>query len=147
MRSSPLFSIFTIRVLVRTSWIILKTTLYRCPETSSYLLLLLLALQSTVNLGLSHDCSPLVLILRSSSPISNAHYLRSSSIESSHLIAGLLTRRVPGFHAFSCSSQMEHRATFGVSAITHTIRHTVGLLLTSDQAIAETSTYTGQHNI
>jgi hypothetical protein len=29
----------------------------------------------------------------------------------------------------------------------HTIRHTVGLLSTSDQPVAETSTYTGQHNI
>jgi hypothetical protein len=35
---------------------------------------------------------------------------------------------------------------FGVSVITHT-RHTVGLLWTSDQSVAETSTYTGQHNI
>jgi hypothetical protein len=31
--------------------------------------------------------------------------------------------------------------------ITHTIRHTVGLLWTSDQPVTETSTYTGQHNI
>jgi hypothetical protein len=29
---------------------------------------------------------------------------------------------------------------------THTIRHTVELLWTSDQPVAETSTYTGQHN-
>jgi hypothetical protein len=29
----------------------------------------------------------------------------------------------------------------------HTIRHTVGLLWTSDQPVAEASTYTGQHNI
>jgi hypothetical protein len=28
-----------------------------------------------------------------------------------------------------------------------TIRHTVGLLWTSDQPVAEVSTYTGQHNI
>jgi hypothetical protein len=33
-----------------------------------------------------------------------------------------------------------------VSVITHTIRHTVGLLWTSDQPVAETSTCTGQHN-
>jgi hypothetical protein len=32
---------------------------------------------------------------------------------------------------------------FGVSVITHTIRHTVGLLWTSDQPVAEASTYTG----
>jgi hypothetical protein len=50
-------------------------------------------------------------------------------------------------HHFSCSSQLEQRAPFGVSVITHTIRHTVGLLWTSDQPVAETSTYTGQHNI
>jgi hypothetical protein len=35
---------------------------------------------------------------------------------------------------------------FGVSW-SHTYRHTVGLLWTSDQPVAETSTYTGQHNI
>jgi hypothetical protein len=29
----------------------------------------------------------------------------------------------------------------------HTIRHTVGFLWTSDQPLAENSTYTGQHNI
>jgi hypothetical protein len=34
-----------------------------------------LALQSTVKLGLFHDCSPLVSILCPSFPISNAHYL------------------------------------------------------------------------
>jgi hypothetical protein len=41
---------------------------------------------------------------------------------------------------------LKHRAPFGVSVITHT-RHTVGRLWMSDQPIAETSTYTGQHNI
>jgi hypothetical protein len=35
---------------------------------------------------------------------------------------------------------------FGVSW-SHTYRHTVGLLWTSDQPVAETSTCTGQHNI
>jgi hypothetical protein len=35
---------------------------------------------------------------------------------------------------------------FGVSW-SHTYRHTVGLLWTSDQPAAEISTYTGQHNI
>jgi hypothetical protein len=29
----------------------------------------------------------------------------------------------------------------------HTYRHTVGLLWTSDQPVAETSTYTGQHSL
>jgi hypothetical protein len=29
--------------------------------------------------------------------------------------------------------------------LNHTYRHTVGLLCTSDQPVAETSTYTGQH--
>jgi hypothetical protein len=33
---------------------------------------------------------------------------------------------------------LEHRAPFGVSVITHTIRHTVGLIWTSDQPVAET---------
>jgi hypothetical protein len=41
---------------------------------------------------------------------------------------------------------MEHRAPFGAFVITHT-RHMVGLLWTSDQPVAEASTYTGQHNI
>jgi hypothetical protein len=35
---------------------------------------------------------------------------------------------------------------FGVSW-SHTYRHTVGLIWTNDQPVAETSTYTGQHNI
>jgi hypothetical protein len=30
--------------------------------------------------------------------------------------------------------------------ISHTLRHTVGLLWTSDHPVADTSTYTGQHN-
>jgi hypothetical protein len=42
---------------------------------------------------------------------------------------------------------LEHRAPFGVSVITRTIRHTVGLLWMSDQPVAEASTYTGQHII
>jgi hypothetical protein len=35
---------------------------------------------------------------------------------------------------------------FRVSVIIHIPRHTVGLLWTSDQPVAEASTYTGQHN-
>jgi hypothetical protein len=50
-------------------------------------------------------------------------------------------------HSFPLCSQLEHGAPFGVSVITHKIRHTVGLLWTSDQPVAETSTHTGQHNI
>jgi hypothetical protein len=41
-------------------------------------------------------------------------------------------------HSFSFCSQLEHRAPFGVSVTIHTIRHTVGLLWTSDQPVAET---------
>jgi hypothetical protein len=52
-----------------------------------------------------------------------------------------------GPHSFSCSPQLEHRAPFGVSVITHIIKQTVGLLWTSDQPVAEASTYTEQHNI
>jgi hypothetical protein len=48
---------------------------------------------------------------------------------------------------FPVGSQQERRAPFGVSVITHTIRHTLGLLWTSDQPVVEASTYTGQHNI
>jgi hypothetical protein len=51
------------------------------------------------------------------------------------------------FHSFSCRSHLEQRASFGVSVITHILRHTVGLVWTSDQPVAEASTYTGQHNI
>jgi hypothetical protein len=50
-------------------------------------------------------------------------------------------------HSFSCSSQLEHRAPFRVSVITHIFRHKVGLLWTNDQPVAEVSNYTGQHNI
>jgi hypothetical protein len=51
------------------------------------------------------------------------------------------------FIHFPVFPNLEHRATFGVSAITHTIRYMVGLLWTSDQPVAEASTYSGQHNI
>jgi hypothetical protein len=50
-------------------------------------------------------------------------------------------------NSFSCSSHLEHKAPFGVSVITHILRHKVGLLWTSDQPVAKASTYTGQHNI
>jgi hypothetical protein len=40
---------------------------------------------------------------------------------------------------------LEHRAPFGVYVITY--RHTVGLLWTSDQPVAEAPTYRLQHNI
>jgi hypothetical protein len=40
---------------------------------------------------------------------------------------------------FPVVSQLERRAPFGVSVISHTIRHTVGLLWTSDQPVAEAS--------
>jgi hypothetical protein len=55
----------------------------------------MLVLQSTANLGLFQDSSPLVLILYLSSPIFNALIFRSASIESGHLIAGPPTHRVP----------------------------------------------------
>jgi hypothetical protein len=49
----------------------------------------------------------------------------------------LLRHFGPSFiHSFVRSplgSQLEHRAPFGVSVITHTTRHTVGLIWTSDQ--------------
>jgi hypothetical protein len=41
------------------------------------------------------------------------------------------------FIHFPVGSQLEHRAPFGVSVITYTIRHTVGLLWTSDQPVAK----------
>jgi hypothetical protein len=40
------------------------------------------------------------------------------------------------FIHFPIISNLEHRARFGVSVITHTIRHMVGLLWTSDQPVA-----------
>jgi hypothetical protein len=49
---------------------------------------------------------------------------------------------IHSFIHFPVGCQPEHRAPFVVSAITHAIRHTVGLLWTSDQPIAEASTYT-----
>jgi hypothetical protein len=48
---------------------------------------------------------------------------------------------------FPIVPNLEHGAFFGVSVITHTIRHTVGLLWTGDQPVAEASTHTVQHNI
>jgi hypothetical protein len=55
---------------------------------------------------------------------------------------------LPHIHSFTDAYSLGR--TFGlpcgVSVITHTIRHPVGLLWTSDQPVAETSTYTGQHN-
>jgi hypothetical protein len=43
---------------------------------------------------------------------------------------------------FPIGSQLEHSAPFGVSVITHILRHTVGLLWTNDQPFAETSLLT-----
>jgi hypothetical protein len=48
---------------------------------------------------------------------------------------------------FPLGFQLEHKVPFGLSVITHTIRRTVGLLWTSDQPVAEASTYIGQPNI
>jgi hypothetical protein len=50
-------------------------------------------------------------------------------------------------HSLPCSSQLEHSASFRVSVITRIFSHTVGLLWTSDQPVAEACTYTGKHNI
>jgi hypothetical protein len=44
---------------------------------------------------------------------------------------------------FPVVSNLEHRDPFEVSVITHTVRRMVGLLWTSDQPVAEASTYTG----
>jgi hypothetical protein len=51
------------------------------------------------------------------------------------------------FIHFPFDTNLEHRAAFRVSVITHTIRQTAGLLWTNDQPVAETSTHTWQHNI
>jgi hypothetical protein len=51
------------------------------------------------------------------------------------------------FIHFPFDTNLEHRAAFTVSVITHTIRQTVGLLWTNDQPVAETSTYTWQQHI
>jgi hypothetical protein len=51
------------------------------------------------------------------------------------------------FIHFPVVPNLQHRAPFGVSVITHTIRHAVGRLWTSDQPVSEVSTYTGKHNI
>jgi hypothetical protein len=50
-------------------------------------------------------------------------------------------------HSFSCTFPTSNKGPFRGFLITHTIRHTVELLWTSDQPVAETSTYTGQHNV
>jgi hypothetical protein len=46
------------------------------------------------------------------------------------------------FIYFPVVPNLEHRPPFGISVITHTIRHPVELLWMSDQPVAETSTYT-----
>jgi hypothetical protein len=51
------------------------------------------------------------------------------------------------FSHFTLVPSLEQRAPLGgFCDHTHTIRHTVEHLWTSDQHVAETSTYTGQHN-
>jgi hypothetical protein len=52
---------------------------------------------------------------------------------------------VHSFINFPVIPNLEH-GPFRVIVITHTIRHMVGLLWTSDQPVAETSTYTRQQN-
>jgi hypothetical protein len=47
---------------------------------------------------------------------------------------------IHSFIHFPVVPNLEHRAPLEVSVITHTIRHTVGLLWTSDQPVAEAST-------
>jgi hypothetical protein len=44
-------------------------------------------------------------------------------------------------------SQLRTQGPFRGFVITHTIKHTIALLWTSDLTVAEASTYTGQHNI
>jgi hypothetical protein len=51
----------------------------------------------------------------------------------------------PEFHSFT--GAYSPGRTFGLPFRGFLITHTVGLLLTSDQPVAEASTYTGQHNI
>jgi hypothetical protein len=61
-------------------------------------------------------------------------------------IEGLTKQKLSSFIHFPFVPNLEHRAPFGVSGITHT-RHPVGLLWTSDQPVTEASIYTGQHNM
>jgi hypothetical protein len=65
----------------------------------------------------------------------------------SSMIVPVSIRSICSFVLFPELSQLEQRAPFGVSVIIHTNRRLVGLLWTSDQPVAEASTYTGKHDI
>jgi hypothetical protein len=77
----------------------------------------------------------------------NKNFLKGENVIRLQYLSFLTSYNDAFIDSFSCHSQLEHRAPFEVSVITHTIRQMVGLLWTSDHPVAETSTYTGQHNI
>jgi hypothetical protein len=98
-----------------------------CPRNRSSCGTLLLSFLST---NFSHLFVHLFYLLLINGVMSNSDRIVSDSL----------------IHSQALIVQDEPLASvFGVSW-SHTHRHTVGLLWTSDQTVAETSTYTGQHN-
>jgi hypothetical protein len=59
----------------------------------------------------------------------------------------ILHNGISSIHSQAFTVQDGPLASLFAVSCSHKYRHTVGLLCTSDQPVAETSTYTGQHNI
>jgi hypothetical protein len=78
----------------------------------------------------------------------NAEHLEQHFVSYMVLIIAMFVQKfIRSFFLFLVGSQLEHRTPFEVSVISHTLRHAVGHLWSSNQPVAETSTYAGQHNI
>jgi hypothetical protein len=81
------------------------------------------------------------------------HSFKNSDSKDTHntlsYLSSLANYSINVTYSFTCdySPGWTFRLPFRGFLITHTIRHTVRLLWTSDQPVAETSTYTGKHNI
>jgi len=87
---------------------------YMLLARNTFLLLLLLPLQSSVDLSPFQNCPPLFSVLLLTSPVPHAHFFRSSSTASSHLNIVFPTCQVPSglrtvsFLQGSSSSQPPH---------------------------------------
>jgi hypothetical protein len=89
--------------------------------------------------------------LRTTDPLVAAVQRRSVTLSTWTITSCLYQAAAFGSKAYSSTGAYSpgwtFRLPFEVSVITHIKGHTVGLLWTSDQPVAETSTYTRQHNI
>jgi hypothetical protein len=87
----------------------------------------------------------LLIVLKEKCTSAHTKMLASTLLRSVVYVANY--NSISFIHSFFCSPQVENRAPFDVSVITPTVRHKAGLLRTSDQPVAEASTYTEQHNV